>query len=266
MSKWIRKNQILSYIIFTCIFSWLLWSYLLIKQDINSLTQWLIITGGFGPLIGALLINYFIGGKTKTFIWFKKIINKNFNIKSTGFAVLYPLIAAFLVYIIINSFELNHLIKEVETQWYLYPLNLLAIMILGGGQEEFGWRGFALPKLLENYNPLTASIFVGFMWFIWHIPLMFIQGSPQAELPIIWYLINLLSISIILTFLQIMLKNRNIIPAIILHGGLNIAQNYFNINAAEAYYLFTLINIGFSLFVIIKYNNLWFKRKYKYQT
>ncbi len=263
MSKWIRKNQILSYIIFTCIFSWLLWSYLLFNQDINSISQWLIITGGFGPLIGALITNYFIGGKKKIFKWFKKIINKNFNIKSICFAPLYPVIAAFIVYLIINSFSLHHLTKEVETQWYLYPLNLLTIMLLGGGQEEFGWRGFALPKLLENYNPLSASIFVGFMWFIWHIPLMFIQGAPQAKLPIIWYLINLLSISIILTFLQFMLKNRNIVPAIILHGGLNIAQNYFNIDAAGAYYLFTLINIGFSLFVILKYKNLWFKSEYK---
>ncbi|HMA60141.1 MAG TPA: type II CAAX endopeptidase family protein [Halanaerobiales bacterium] len=262
MEKLIKKYQVLSFISFTYLFSWGLWTYLLITQEVNSITQWLIIIGGFGPLFGALMTNYFSGGKEKIINWFKTIINKNFNLKSIIFAVIYPLVVAFLVYMLINTFDFNHLIRKIDTRWYLYPLNLLTIMFFGGGQEEFGWRGFVLPNLLDKFNPFTASLIVGGIWFIWHLPLIFIEGTAQAQLPIIWYLINIIALSIIFTFLRFIVNNRNIVPAVILHGGVNISQNYFNIHAAKAYYLFTFINIIIALILIIKDQQFWFKKEF----
>lgn len=42
--------------------------------------------------------------------------------------------------------------------------------------EEIGWRGFLLPKLLDRQGPLTASLFVGVVWFLWHLPLYLATG------------------------------------------------------------------------------------------
>ena len=261
MRDMVEKYQLFSFIFFSYLFSWSLWSYLLVTQEVNKITQWLIIIGGFGPLIGALLTNYFTGGKSKLKSWLKAIINKKFNLKSIILAFIYPLAVAFMVYIIISAFDFNHLLREVNTNWYLYPLNLLTIMIFGGGQEELGWRGFALPKLIKQFNPFISSIFVGFMWYVWHLPLIFIKSTPQAKLPIGWYIINIIALSIILTFLQSIIKNSNIIPAVILHGGVNISQNYFNINAAKAYYLFSLVNIFMALILVIKKKNFFFNKQ-----
>ncbi len=260
MRKLIKNNQIFSFIIFTYLFSWVLWSYLIFTQNINNSTQWLIIIGGFGPVFGALITIYFTNDKKQIIMWFKNIIKTKPNLKSILFALTYPLIVAFMVYIIINSFQLNNLIREVNTQWYLYPLNLLTIMLLGGGQEEFGWRGFLLPKLLNKFNPFISSIVIGLIWYIWHIPLYFIKASPQANLPFGWYLLNILALSMILTFLQNKIGNKSIIPAVILHGGVNISQNYFNINAANAYYLFTIVNILIVIVLITKEKSFWIEK------
>lgn len=223
MRKFIKNNQILSFITFTYLFSWVLWSYLLITQNITNTTQWLIIIGGFGPFFGAIIANYFAGGKEQIIKWFQKIINRDITIKSILFSLIYPLIIAFLVYIIIKTFNFNQFLTNIDTVWYLYPLNLFFIMILGGVQEELGWRGFALPKLINNFNPFTASVIVGAIWFFWHLPLVFIEGAAQSKLPILWYFINIIAISIILTYLLSMVKGLIIIPAIIFHGGLNIS-------------------------------------------
>jgi len=51
---------------------------------------------------------------------------------------------------------------------------LLTIATLG---EEIGWRGFALPTLLKKHSPLRASLLIGFIWSVWHIPFWLLQDS-----------------------------------------------------------------------------------------
>ena len=53
-----------------------------------------------------------------------------------------------------------------------FPLVLLFSVFLdvGGVSEETGWRGFALPVLQGRMTPLAATLIVGVMWGVWHLP------------------------------------------------------------------------------------------------
>jgi membrane protease YdiL (CAAX protease family) len=42
--------------------------------------------------------------------------------------------------------------------------------------EEIGWRGFALPRLLNKTGPLGASVVIGVLWTFWHVPMLTLQG------------------------------------------------------------------------------------------
>ena len=54
------------------------------------------------------------------------------------------------------------------TFWFLF---ITSLFFDGGGLlEETGWRGFALPELLKSHSLLRASIGVGVLWALWHIP------------------------------------------------------------------------------------------------
>jgi membrane protease YdiL (CAAX protease family) len=52
----------------------------------------------------------------------------------------------------------------------LFPLILL-VPGFGGAWEELGWRGLALPRLQARHSALVASLLLGAVHAIWHLPL-----------------------------------------------------------------------------------------------
>ena len=52
---------------------------------------------------------------------------------------------------------------------------LFLSMVIGGGVEEFGWRGVLVYQLRKT-NPVFISLGVGLIWALWHIPLFFLGG------------------------------------------------------------------------------------------
>lgn len=81
----------------------------------------------------------------------------------------------------------------------LLPLTL--VTDTGPLGEEFGWRGFALPRLLKHRRPLAAALILGVIWWAWHLPTFFIPALPQHQLSIPIFLMNSLALSVIMTWL-----------------------------------------------------------------
>lgn len=83
-------------------------------------------------------------------------------------------------------------------------LSLLPITLLtdtGPLGEEFGWRGFALPRMLKRGRPLAAALILGVIWWAWHLPTFFIATLSQHELSMPLFFVNVLSLSVIMTWL-----------------------------------------------------------------
>ena len=52
-----------------------------------------------------------------------------------------------------------------------YLVTFVFVALLGGGQEEPGWRGFALDRFQGRHSPLVATLLLGVVWGLWHLPL-----------------------------------------------------------------------------------------------
>ncbi|MGC8994901.1 MAG: CPBP family intramembrane glutamic endopeptidase [Pyrobaculum sp.] len=59
---------------------------------------------------------------------------------------------------------------EALLAFLLAPLTPVAVAFLGAFGEEYGWRGYLLPRLAERWGYLKASFVVGLIWALWHTP------------------------------------------------------------------------------------------------
>jgi uncharacterized protein len=98
---------------------------------------------------------------------------------------------------------------------------LLNLIYTGPLSEELGWRGFALPRLLARYRALTASLLLGAVWSIWHLPSFFIGGLPQAGAAIPAFLIGGLAISVLATWVY-----QHTAGSVLLSACLHLAINF----------------------------------------
>ena len=70
--------------------------------------------------------------------------------------------------------------ERTDYPWYII-IPAVPVMILGGGYEEIGWRGFLQPALEKRMPYIPAVLMVSAVWFAWHVPLWFISFSNQSS-------------------------------------------------------------------------------------
>jgi membrane protease YdiL (CAAX protease family) len=97
------------------------------------------------------------------------------------------------------------------------------VLFLGGALEEPGWRGFGLPVLQERYSPVRATLLLGLVWGLWHVPLY----GPVGFL-----------VPMVLAFFYTVLWNRthSVALCILLHASFTPAQDQLILMARSRAY------------------------------
>lgn len=105
--------------------------------------------------------------------------------------------------------------------WQTLPL-LAVVYLIIALIEEVGWRGYALPRLQARYGAWAASLRLGLIWGIWHLPQWLIPATGQADKwPFGVFLLHTVAFSILLTWLY----NRSagtLWPVILAHAAFNL--------------------------------------------
>lgn len=91
--------------------------------------------------------------------------------------------------------------------------------------EEWGWRGYLLPKMQEKL-PLLPMLFInGIIWGLWHAPLTVIGHNYGLDYPGFPYM-GILAMCLFCTvvgilFSYVTLKTGSCLPAVLAHGAIN---------------------------------------------
>jgi membrane protease YdiL (CAAX protease family) len=85
--------------------------------------------------------------------------------------------------------------------WPLLPFVFLQTLLLGSPMgEETGWRGYALPRLQATRSALWASVVLGVLWGLWHLPLFLTRGQPLSHEFFGWYLLGIVADAVLFTW------------------------------------------------------------------
>jgi hypothetical protein len=129
-------------------------------------------------------------------------------------------------------------------------------LLIGPLGEELGWRGYALPRLLRRFNPCAASLILGAIWGLWHLPSFFVSSQVQADLSLPLFLVGALCLSIIATWL-FQHTGGSVLITVVLHYAVN-----FSLSVLGAPFpAFKLVLLVLAIFVLVLDKDFgWFRK------
>jgi membrane protease YdiL (CAAX protease family) len=84
-------------------------------------------------------------------------------------------------------------------QWATWPESIekfLFILLFIALGEEPGWRGFLLPRLQQRHGSVVASLILGSVWALWHLPLLGTEIKPELIAP---FLLSVFAAAMVIT-------------------------------------------------------------------
>ena len=186
-----------------------------------------------GPALAAIIVSRVAHGKAGVQNLLKGLIRWRVGLVWYLVAVLSPVVLFTVAQVLTKLLGLSVTIA-VPQDLSPYGIFGLGVNSLATTCEEIGWRGFALPHLQKRHNALQATLIVGVLWGLWHLPLVFL-ASPMSEYPFLWFAI-ILADAFIYTWIYNSTKGSILIVAIF-HASGNIVGAFITGVSPIAYAL-----------------------------
>ena len=214
--------SLLSFFALAFAWSWACWLLApVVKAQSPVASTTLSLVGGFGPSLAAVVVVAHGSGMAGLRRWLTRCLRWRLSWRWAVLAFLFPVVfmglAAAAHVALGGTLPPSPAVGHVG----LAALNFLLIFLVGGPLgEEFGWRGFALPALQARWGWRVASVLLGLLWAVWHLPLFYSVGTVQSHLPMGWYALSAIASSVLFAWLF----NRSqgsIVPVLVLHTAVN---------------------------------------------
>lgn len=173
-------------------------------------------------------------------LFLKKIFNlKMIRLKSIPIMLLLPILTVVISILISTMFgyKLEQLTLSDAFSFKVGMVPTLIMLMMAACFEELGWRGYGFESICSKMNYFKASLVFGFVWSLWHFPLLFIEGTYQYHLRelgifyVINFFVSILPLAFIIGWVG-KINKASITSAILFHFIINIAQELFMLEPA----------------------------------
>jgi uncharacterized protein len=165
---WAAHRPLLAFVVLAYAISWSLW--LPGVLGVGGVPGYaLLVAGAFGPAVAAALVIRWTGGSVGS--WFRSLWRVRVPLRFYAYAIGLPIALFGSMNLVLAALgEPVHLDRAGEAALSFLG-TFLVVGLIGGGQEEPGWRGFALDRFQARHSPLAATALLGVVWGVWHLPL-----------------------------------------------------------------------------------------------
>ena len=248
-----KRHPLLWFFILTFVITWGLAAFYFAADAIfdnplgeMSISNPIFILAVWGPNIAAFIIVALSEGGRGIIRLFKKFI----PIRTSVFWYVIVIFLFPLAGVMINLVTETPIMMSEMPKKEIINL-LLAILVSGPIGEELGWRGYALPRILEKKSAIVSAILVGLPWGIWHFPSFFMSGLPQAGAQIPAFLLSAVSISILVTWVFVN-TGQNVFLSFLIHYSINFT--YMLIGSNPLYVSFVQAFLAMLVFILFGKN------------
>ena len=178
----------------------------------------LIYLGAFSPSLVALGLTARAGGGPGVRALIDRVFQWNVAARWYVFAATYVVVIKLAV-ALIHRVGTGAWPRFGQDPWYLIPFAIALSTPFQAG-EEIGWRGYALPRLAARFGLARASVLLGLVWALWHIPQFFIPEADTYGPSFVIYLLQVTAISVAMAWLWAR-SNGSLLPVMVLHSAVN---------------------------------------------
>jgi membrane protease YdiL (CAAX protease family) len=214
------------FFILTFLISWGAWGIALIFKPGEEATGLLTLLGAIGPTLSGIILTLLSKDQEEKRDFRRRIFNPTLISWKWYLVILAIFPATYAVSLLIHALTggdyrlvLDNIGKTIGNPEAIGAFVILNIF-LGPLSEELGWRGYALDRLQNRTSALGASLMIGFLWAIWHIPLNYI-GIARAEtsafsFEFLMYIVYTMALAVLITWVYNN-TNRSILAAFLMH-------------------------------------------------
>ena len=202
-THWFKRHQVTAFFIITYAITWGIGAFAILfstqfKRIFGELTYFnpMAILAVAAPTISATILTVAWQGKAGLRELYARLIRWRFGIQWYAFLLIGIPFLGWLAALVAGASPVYRLTSPALA--FSVLLNLLVTGPLG---EELGWRGYALPRLLKQFNPLIASLILGAIWGVWHLPSFYISSLVQSGLSLPVFLCFAMINSILITWI-----------------------------------------------------------------
>lgn len=98
--------------------------------------------------------------------------------------------------------------------------------------EEAGWTGMLMPRLQVRLRPLPASLVLGVIWGLWHLPLLNVPGERDHGLPLLAFLLLIIPTRVLMSALANAARGAVLVAALF-HAAFNATCLYVGVVGSD---------------------------------
>ncbi|MCX7682366.1 MAG: CPBP family intramembrane metalloprotease [Anaerolineae bacterium] len=186
----------------------------------NPYFQFLLLLPVIGPALAAVIVTQATQGRTGVRGLFGALVRWRVGLVWYIVAVLGPLAILMAARAITGLLGLSPTGPAVQGDPLPLAISAFITSLFSNPWEEIGWRGFALPRLQRRHTALLATLLVGTLWGLWHLPLFFWVGQPMSGYPFLPWFIGTVAVTFIYTWLYNSTQG-SLLPVTLFHIALN---------------------------------------------